>query len=85
MTRSRISLTACVGAAALLVAVWTGGAAARPHHTDHAQAVVKLGMITKFPVGFYTTLQNGAKKFDKADARREGDLRPGKECDGRRR
>lgn len=65
MTRSRISLTACVGAAALLVAVWTGGAAARSHHTDHAQAVVKLGMITKFPVGFYTTLQNGAKKFDK--------------------
>ena len=28
-------------------------------------SVVKLGMITKFPVGFYTTLQNGAKKFDK--------------------
>ena len=23
-------------------------------------------MITKFPVGFYFTLQNGAKKFDKA-------------------
>ena len=65
MTRSRISLTVCVGAAALLVAVWTGGAAARSHHTGHEQAVVKLGMITKFPVGFYTTLQNGAKKFDK--------------------
>jgi ABC-type sugar transport system substrate-binding protein len=64
MTRSRISLAACVGATALLAA-WTGGAAARSHDTAHAQAVVKLGMITKFPVGFYTTLQNGAKKFDK--------------------
>jgi simple sugar transport system substrate-binding protein len=27
--------------------------------------VIKLGMITKFPVGFYFTLQDGAKKFDK--------------------
>jgi simple sugar transport system substrate-binding protein len=65
VTRSRISLAACLGAAALVVAVWSGGAAARPHSAAHAQAVVKLGMITKFPVGFYTTLQNGAKKFDK--------------------
>jgi ABC-type sugar transport system substrate-binding protein len=54
-----------VGAAALLVAVWSGGATARSHGAAHAQSVVKLGMITKFPVGFYTTLQNGAKKFDK--------------------
>ena len=61
MTRSRISLKACVGAAALLLAVFAGGASAR---TQHAQSVIKLGVITKFPVGFYTTLQNGAKKFD---------------------
>jgi ABC-type sugar transport system substrate-binding protein len=54
-----------VGAVALLVAVWSGGATARSHGAAHAQSVVKLGMITKFPVGFYTTLQNGAKKFDK--------------------
>ena len=54
-----------MGAAALLVAAFTGGAAARSHSAGHAQAVVKLGMITKFPVGFYTTLQNGGKKFDK--------------------
>ncbi len=65
MTRSRIALTACVGAAALLVAVWSGGAAAKPNGATHSQAVVKLGMITKFPVGFYFTLQDGAKKFDK--------------------
>jgi ribose transport system substrate-binding protein len=64
VTRSRISLAACVGAVALLVAVWSGGAAARPHSATHPQDVVTLGVITKFPVGFYTTLQNGAKKFD---------------------
>jgi ABC-type sugar transport system substrate-binding protein len=65
VTRSHISLGACVGAAALLVAAFSGGAAARSHGAGHAQAVVKIGMITKFPVGFYTTLQNGGKKFDK--------------------
>ncbi len=54
-----------MGAAALFVAAFTGGAAARPHGAGHAHAVVKIGMITKFPVGFYTTLQNGGKKFDK--------------------
>ena len=64
MTRSRISLTACVGAAALLLTVWAGGAAARTQNATHAQSVIKLGVITKFPVGFYTTLQDGAKKFD---------------------
>jgi simple sugar transport system substrate-binding protein len=63
--RTRISVVACVGAAALLVAVLSAGAAARPHSAANVQAVVKIGMITKFPVGFYTTLQNGAKKFDK--------------------
>ena len=55
MTRSRISLTACVGAAALLLTVWAGGAAARTQNATHAQSVIKLGVITKFPVGFYTT------------------------------
>jgi simple sugar transport system substrate-binding protein len=54
-----------VGAAALLVGVLSAGAAARPHSAANAQAVVKIGMITKFPVGFYTTLQNGGKKLDK--------------------
>ena len=44
------------------------GAAARPHGAAHAQEVVKLAMITKFPVGFYFTLQDGAKKFDKQTA-----------------
>jgi simple sugar transport system substrate-binding protein len=53
-----------VGAAALLLTVWAGGAAARTQNATHAQSVIKLGVITKFPVGFYTTLQDGAKKFD---------------------
>ena len=63
MSRRRFSITACVGAAILLAAVLSGGAAARPHK---AHSVITLGMITKFPVGFYFTLQDGAKKFDKA-------------------
>jgi ABC-type sugar transport system substrate-binding protein len=64
MTRSRFSLTACVGVAVLLLTVGAGGAAARTQNATHAQSVIKLGVITKFPVGFYTTLQDGAKKFD---------------------
>ena len=38
----------------------------RAARTARTQGVVKLGMITKFPVGFYFTLQDGAKKFDAA-------------------
>jgi len=63
--RSRISLKACVGAVVLVVSVWSGVAAARPTNAERSHAVIKLGMITKFPVGFYFTLQDGAKKFDK--------------------
>jgi ABC-type sugar transport system substrate-binding protein len=63
VSRRGFSITACVGAALLLAAVTSGGAAARTHKTH---AVITLGMITKFPVGFYFTLQDGAKKFDKA-------------------
>ena len=40
------------------------GASAAP--TKHQAAVVKLGFITKFPVDFYFTLVNAAKKWDKA-------------------
>jgi ABC-type sugar transport system substrate-binding protein len=63
VSRRRFSITACVGAAILLTAVMSGGAAARTHK---AHSVITIGMITKFPVGFYFTLQDGAKKFDKA-------------------
>ena len=50
----------------------------------HAQAVVKLGMITKFPVGFYYDAAGRGEEVRQADARREGPLRPGKERDRRR-
>ena len=67
VSRSRLSIGACVGAGIILcVTAFSGGAAARTTGATHANGVIKLGMITKFPVGFYFTLQNGAKKFDKA-------------------
>jgi len=45
------------------VAVLTSGALAKP---AEPQAAVKLGFITKFPVDFFFTLQNAAKKWDAA-------------------
>ena len=65
MTRSRLAIVACLGAV-VLVAAFTGGALARTDGAARTNSVIKLGMITKFPVGFYFTLQNGAKQFDKA-------------------
>jgi ABC-type sugar transport system substrate-binding protein len=53
-----------------MLAVLTGatmltvGASAAP--ARHHAPVVKLGFITKFPVDFYFTLVNAAKKWDKA-------------------
>jgi ABC-type sugar transport system substrate-binding protein len=65
MSKSRLVLGACLGALATVVAVWAGSATA----TTRAKAApIKLGMITKFPVGFYFTLQDGAKEWDKAHA-----------------
>jgi ABC-type sugar transport system substrate-binding protein len=55
---------------AAMLAVLTGatmltvGASAAP--ARHHAPVVKLGFITKFPVDFYFTLVNAAKKWDKA-------------------
>ena len=46
------------------------------------QETVKLGFITKFPVDFFFTLENAAKKWDKAQPGREGALRPGQERHG---
>ncbi len=63
MSKRRLMIGVCVGAAAALVAVWSAAATAKPGKTA---AVVKLGMITKFPVGFYFTLQNGAKFWNKS-------------------
>ena len=57
-------------------------ATAKP--TQQTQQTVKLGFITKFPVDFFFTLENAAKKWDKAHPGRKGDLRPGQERHGRR-
>jgi simple sugar transport system substrate-binding protein len=55
-----------VGAAVLAATVFSGAAGARTDSAAGPQSVITIGMITKFPVGFYFTLQDGAKKFDKA-------------------
>ncbi len=54
-----VALMAVLAAASILAA----GAAAKP---SKQQEVVKLGFITKFPVDFFFTLQNAAKKWDAA-------------------
>jgi ABC-type sugar transport system substrate-binding protein len=61
--RSRLLAAACLCAAVAMTAVWAGAATAK---TGKTQKVLKLGMITKFPVGFYFTLQDGAKKWNKS-------------------
>ena len=87
MSRTRLMVGVSIGAAALLVAALAGGATAKttPTADGSSAKVIKLGFITKFPVGFFFTLQNAAKKWDKAASRREGRLRTGQERDGRRR
>jgi simple sugar transport system substrate-binding protein len=63
-TRAVTLLALLVSLAA--VAVWTGAAAAKPAAPQSDAAVIKLGFVTKFPVDFFFTLQNAAKKWDKA-------------------
>jgi simple sugar transport system substrate-binding protein len=60
-TAAMLALLAAVGT----VAVWTGGAIAKPT-AGQATTPVKLGFITKFPVDFFFVLQNAAKSWDKA-------------------
>jgi ABC-type sugar transport system substrate-binding protein len=64
MSKNRLlsgAVVVTVLVAALVLAVT---ASARP--ATHQKTVVKLGFITKFPVDFYFTLVNAAKKWDKA-------------------
>jgi ABC-type sugar transport system substrate-binding protein len=67
MSKARLTVGVCAGLSALAVAVLAGGATAMttPASTDASAKVIKLGFITKFPVGFFFTLQNAAKKWDK--------------------
>jgi ribose transport system substrate-binding protein len=63
MSKSRLVVGACLGAIATAVAVSAGTATATPAAKT---AAIKLGVITKFPVGFYFTLQDGAKAWDRS-------------------
>ncbi len=67
MSKTRLLVGVSPGIAALLVAAFAGGATAKtaPTATAANAKVTKLGFITKFPVGFFFTLQNAAKKWDK--------------------
>jgi simple sugar transport system substrate-binding protein len=62
MSKKRVGMLALVGALAT-VAVLASGVSAKPAKPE---ATVKLGFITKFPVDFFFTLQNAAKKWDAA-------------------
>lgn len=63
MSKQRLAArTALVLAVAILAAVPAAGAGARPMQ---ANASIKLGFITKFPVDFYFTLVGGAKTWAK--------------------
>jgi simple sugar transport system substrate-binding protein len=48
------------------VAGFASRASAKPAAKQSNTATIKLGFITKFPVDFFFTLQNAAKKWDKA-------------------
>jgi simple sugar transport system substrate-binding protein len=64
MSKNRLlsgAVVLTVLAAALVLAVTASAKPAKSNAT-----VVKLGFITKFPVDFYFTLVNAAKKWDKA-------------------
>jgi ABC-type sugar transport system substrate-binding protein len=66
MSKTRVVAMLALLVAAAVVAVWTGGATAKPTAPQASAATIKLGFITKFPVDFFFVLQNAAKKWDKA-------------------
>ncbi len=66
MSKVRMGGVLALVAAVAAIAVWTGGATAKPSATKSGAVTVKLGFITKFPVDFFFTLQNAAKKWDRA-------------------
>jgi ABC-type sugar transport system substrate-binding protein len=66
MSKTRVVAMVALLASVAVVAVWTGGATAKPATPQASEATIKLGFVTKFPVDFFFTLQNAAKKWDKA-------------------
>lgn len=65
MSKTRVAAMVTLLVAVTAFAAWAGGAAAKPSASEKA-APIKLGFVTKFPVDFFFTLQNAAKKWDKA-------------------
>jgi ribose transport system substrate-binding protein len=66
MSKTRaVPIVACLAAVAAF-AFGAGGATAKPTAPKAGTATIKLGFITKFPVDFFFTLQNAAKKWDTA-------------------
>ena len=66
MSKRRVVAPLALVASLAAVAVLTSGALAKPAEPQKSESVVKLGFITKFPVDFFFTLQNAAKKWDAA-------------------
>ncbi|MGN6800013.1 MAG: sugar ABC transporter substrate-binding protein [Gaiellaceae bacterium] len=62
---SKRRLAAGTALVLVLAAVTSLGASAKPAQTH---ATIKLGVITKFPVDYFFTLQNGAKAWNKSHA-----------------
>jgi simple sugar transport system substrate-binding protein len=65
MSRTRITAGLLVSAIAVAVAALASGATAAKSPAAKDAGVIKLGFITKFPVGFFFTLQDAAKAWDK--------------------
>ncbi len=66
MWKNRLVAGAVIATVLAAAAVLAATAAAKPSKQASQESTVKLGFITKFPVDFYFTLVNAAKKWDKA-------------------
>jgi len=66
MWKNRLVGGAVLATVLIVSVVLAATAAAKPSRQASPEATVKLGFITKFPVDFYFTLVNAAKKWDKA-------------------
>ena len=66
MSKSRVVTVLALLVAMAVVAGFASRASAQPATKQSGTATIKLGFITKFPVDFFFTLQDAAKKWDKS-------------------
>ena len=66
MSKTRLAALLALVSSLAVVAISTSSASATPTRQQATASTIKLGFITKFPVDFFFTLQNAAKKWDKA-------------------